>query len=70
MEYCDILFLEACDVGRCSVVRRPEWGGDVINGGRDGWLGLDPGDETFGGEFGGGEFGDIICAMIDCCIVF
>lgn len=36
VEYCDILFFDACDVGLCSVVRRADCGGEVISGGRDG----------------------------------
>lgn len=34
VEYCDSRFLEACDMGRGSVLRRE--GGDVMRGGRAG----------------------------------
>jgi hypothetical protein len=62
VEYWERRFLEACDIGRGSVLRRV--GGDVINGGREGWFGLPVGDVTAGGDVAGDELGDIIAVMM------
>lgn len=63
-EYCDSLFLEACEMGRCRVDRRA--GGDVMSGGRGGWFGFEAGEVTGDWEFTGKpevSRGDIIVVM-------
>ena len=62
-EYCDRRFLDACDSGRGSVLRRG--GGDVISGGRGGWLGFEVGEASAGGEVAGLEPGDMIAVIIE-----
>lgn len=63
VEYCDSLFLEACDIGRGSVDLRE--GGEVINGGSGGWFALDDGEVTAGGEVAGDELGDITAVILE-----
>lgn len=66
VEYCDNLFLEACDIGRGRVDLLFGFGGDVIKGGRGGWFGLDPGDDTAGGEelVAGEDVGDMTAVIL------
>jgi len=61
VEYCDSLFLDACDIGRGSVVRRA--GGDVIKGGREERFEFEVGDETAGGDVAGEEVCDIVAVI-------
>jgi hypothetical protein len=64
VEYCDNRFLEAWDIGRGSVDLLFGFGGDVIRGGRGGWFGLTPGDETGGGEVAGDDVGDMTAVIL------
>lgn len=64
VEYCDNRFLEACDIGRGIVDLLLGFGGDVMSGGRGGWFGLTPGDETGGGEVAGDEVGDMTAVIL------
>ena len=43
--------MDACEIGRCSVVRRA--GGEVISGGRGGWFGFEVGEEIGDGDVAG-----------------
>lgn len=54
--------MDAWDIGRGRVLRRV--GGEVINGGRGGWLGLDDGEDTAGGDVAGEEFVDIMAIIM------
>lgn len=68
-EYCDNLFFDACEVGRCRLVRRE--GGDVINGGNGGWLGFEDGEDTGDGEVAGetvSSAGDMTTAILVSCL--
>lgn len=56
VEYCDSRFLEACDIGRGSVLRRE--GFDVISGGKAGWFGFVE-EGSVGGDVAGDEVIDI-----------
>jgi hypothetical protein len=59
--------LAAFDIGRGRVLRLV--GGEVIKGGKGGWLGFDDGDDTTGGEVAGDEVDDIMMAVVmvgDC----
>ncbi len=64
-EYCDNLFFEACERGRCRFDRRV--GGDVINGGKGGWFGFEEGEVAGEGECAGdtevSSVGDITAAI-------
>lgn len=62
VEYCDSRFLEAYDNGRGSVLLRD--GGDVMRGGRAGWLGFAAGEPMGGGEVAGLEPGDMIAVIL------
>jgi len=69
VEYCDNLFLDACEVGRCKFDRRA--GGDVISGGNGGWFGFEDGEETGDGEVGGdtvSSVGDMTAAIFVNCL--
>jgi len=57
-EYCDSLFLEACEGGRFKFDLRAV--GDVISGGNGGWFGLEEGDT--GDDVS--TVGDITAAMM------
>ena len=61
VEYCDNLFLEACDIGRGNVDLRE--GGDVMSGGSGGWFALEEGEVTAGGDVAGDEFGDMTAVI-------
>lgn len=64
VEYCESLFFDACEFGRCKVERRE--GGDVTSGGRGGWFGFEEGEEVGDGEVAGRidvSSGDIVAAM-------
>jgi hypothetical protein len=64
-EYCDNLFFDACEVGRCRVDRRE--GGDVISGGNGGWFGFEDGEDTGDGEDAGetvSSVGDMTAAIL------
>ena len=65
VEYCDKRFLDACDMGRGSVLRRD--GGEVINGGRGGCAALVVCEEITGGEVAGEEPGDMTAVMTEAC---
>ena len=63
-EYCDSRFLEACDIGRGSVVLRAGTGEDVISGGSGGWAWLEAGGGMAGGDVAGDEPGDMIAVIL------
>lgn len=60
-EYWERRFLDACDIGRCRVLRREE--GEVMSGGRAGWFGF--GEEaTTRGDAAGEEVFDITAVVV------
>ena len=61
VEYCDKRFFEACDIGRPNMLLRA--GGEVMSGGRGGWLGLAVGEPTAGGEETGLDPGDMTAVI-------
>ncbi|KAF7561825.1 hypothetical protein G7046_g2309 [Stylonectria norvegica] len=61
VEYCDSLFLEACDIGRDRVLLRDC--GDVINGGSGGWFEFG-GEEDAAGAVGDDEVVDITAVEV------
>lgn len=66
VEYCDNLFFDAYEVGRCKIDRRE--GGDVISGGNDGWFGFEDGEDT-GDEEVAGETVSIVGDMTAAILV-
>lgn len=63
-EYCDSLFLEACDIetgrGAADLLC---WGEVVMMGGRGGWLGFDVGEVIGGGDVAGEDVADMTADM-------
>jgi hypothetical protein len=66
VEYCDNLFFDAYEVGRCKIDRRE--GGDVISGGNGGWFGFEDGEDT-GDEEVAGETVSIVGDMTAAILV-
>lgn len=61
MEYCESLFFDAWESGRCRLERRA--GGEVISGGSGGWFGF--GDNDAGaGEVDGDEVVDMTSVIV------
>lgn len=60
VEYCESLFFDAWESGRCKFERR-DWG-EVINGGSGGWFGF-AGDDTGAEELAGDEVADMTSAI-------
>lgn len=61
MEYCESLFFDAWESGRCRLERRA--GGEVISGGSGGWFGF--GDNDVGaGELDGDEVVDMTSVIV------
>lgn len=61
VEYWERRFLDACDMGRGSVVLRP--GGDVMSGGSGGCAVLIAGGEMAGGDVAGDDACDMTAVM-------
>lgn len=70
VEYCDSLFIEACEAGCCRFGRfgGAAAGGDVIKGGNGGWFGFDDGEDNGEGDIGeevaASSIGDMTAAIL------